>query len=211
MTWYWVSELTATAPVSVRGKLMSQSPVLGSNERLERLEQETQHLAARLKQASVQISILQLALLLGMTALVGGGYYLITTGRLRIEGISPGVAQRVETRDFGFYNRFGTRVMFEADNKFGQPQIVFLDANKRLRMRLMVFPDGDGTGGVVVYDSRSWRGVLRMDGADNAVLNLVGKDLKGGISMMVTPDGTPSLKMTDKTGKVLFEVPKASP
>jgi hypothetical protein len=189
---------------------MSQSPVLESNERLERLEQETQHLAARLKQASVQISILQMVLLFSITALVGGGYYLITTGKLRIDGISPGVAQKVETKDFGFYNRFGTRVMFEADNKFGQPQIVFLDANKRLRMRLMVFPDGDGTGGVVVYDSRSWRGVLRMDGDDNSVLNLVGKDMKGGISMRVTPDGTPSLKMTDKTGKVLFEAPKTS-
>jgi hypothetical protein len=189
---------------------MSQSPVLESNDKLERLEQETKQLAARLKQASVQISMLQLAILLGTTALVGGGYYLITTGKLRIEGISPGVAQKVETKDFGFYNRFGTRVMFEADNKFGQPQIVFLDANKRLRMRLMVFPDADGTGGVVVYDDRSWRGVLRMDGKDNSVLNLVGKDMKGGISMMVAPDGTPSLKMTDKTGKVLFEVPKAA-
>ncbi len=88
--------------------------------------------------------------------------------------------------------------------------MVFLDANKRLRMRLMVFPEGDGTGGVVVYDSRSWRGVLRMDGDDNSVLNLVGKDLKGGISMKVAPDGTPSLKMTDKAGKVLFQAPRRS-
>jgi hypothetical protein len=186
---------------------MSQSPVLESNERLERLEQETQHLAARLKQASVQISMLQLALLLVTTALVGGGYYLTQTNRLRIEGVSPGVATKLETKDFGFYNRFGTRVMFEADNKFGQPQMVFFDANKRLRMRLMIFPDGDGTGGVVVYDDRSWRGVLRMDGNDHSVLNLVGKDLKGGISMSVAPDGTPSLKMTDKAGKVLFQAP----
>jgi hypothetical protein len=186
---------------------MSQSPVLESKERLERLEQETQHLAARLKQASTQISILQLAVLLSLIALIGGGYYLITTGRLRIDGVSPDVAQKVETKDFGFYNRFGTRVMFEADNKFGMPQMVFLDANKRLRMRLMVFPDADGTGGVVVYDDRSWRGVLRMDGNDNSVLNLVGKDMKGGISMMVAPDGTPSLKMTDKAGNVLFQAP----
>jgi hypothetical protein len=186
---------------------MSQSPVLESQERLERLEQETTHLATKLKQASTQISMLQLALLLVLTALVGGGYYLITTGRLRIDGVSPDVATKVETKDFGFYNRFGTRVMFEADNKFGMPQMVFLDANKRLRMRLMVFPDADGTGGVVVYDDRSWRGVLRMDGKDNSVLNLVGKDMKGGISMMVAPDGTPSLKMTDKAGKVLFQAP----
>lgn len=188
---------------------MSKS-LLPADERLELLEQETKHLAKKLKQASAQISFLQLVLLLSTTALVGGGYYLITTGKLRIDGVSPDVAKKVETKDFGFYNRFGTRVMFEADNKFGQPQMVFFDANKRLRMRLMVFPDGDGTGGVVVYDNRSWRGVLRMDGDDNSVLNLVGKDMKGGISMMVRPDGTPSLKMTDKTGKVLFQVPDGS-
>jgi len=188
---------------------MSNS-LLAADERLELLEQETKYLAKKLKQASAQISLLQIALLLSTTALVGGGYYLITTGKLRIDGVSPDVAKKVETKDFGFYNRFGTRVMFEADNKFGQPQMVFFDANKRLRMRLMVFPDGDGTGGVVVYDNRSWRGVLRMDGDDNSVLNLVGKDMKGGISMMVRPDGTPSLKMTDKAGKVLFQVPEAS-
>ena len=46
------------------------------------------------------------------------------------------------------------------------------------------------------------------DGA--AVLNLVGEGQKGGIAMAVAPDGTPSLKMTDKSGKVLFQVPAAS-
>ena len=43
-----------------------------------------------------------------------------------------------------------------------------------------------------------------------AVLNLVGQGQKGGIAMSVAPDGTPRLKMTDKAGKVLFEVPAAS-
>jgi hypothetical protein len=187
--------------------MMSQSPVLDLNERLERLEHEAKDLATRLKQANSQISMLQVGLLLMTTAVFGGGYYLSHTNRLRIEGISPGVADKVETKDLGFYNRFGTRVMFESDTKFGHPEVIFLDANKRLRMRLLVFPEGEGTGGIVVYDDRSWRGVLRLDGNDNSVLNLVGKDLKGGISMMVGPDGTPSLKMTDKAGKVLFQAP----
>jgi hypothetical protein len=190
---------------------MSQSPVLESSERFERLEQEMRLLATKLKQASFQISMLQLALLVATAALVGGGYYLVTGGKLRIEGMSPEVADKVNTKDFGFFNKDGTRVMFDFADKFGQPQIILLDANKGLRAKLMVFPnpDGSGSGGLAFYDSRGWRGVFRLDADDNSVLNLVGKDQKGGIAMKVAPDGTPSLKMTDKTGKVLFQVPKA--
>ncbi len=78
---------------------MSQSPVLESKDRLERLEQETTHLATKLKQASTQISMLQLALLLVLTALVGGGFYLITTGRLQNRRRFTGCGS--ESRDEG--------------------------------------------------------------------------------------------------------------
>jgi hypothetical protein len=74
-------------------------------------------------------------------------------------------------------------------------------------MRLIVFPDGGGTAGLAFYDHTGWRGALRLDGDQNAVLNLRGEGQKGGISMAVAPDGTPSLKLTDKAGKVLWEAP----
>ena len=157
----------------------------------------------------MQIGFLQLALLVGAAALIGGGYYLVTTGKLQVEGLSP-VANRVEAKDIGFYNEKDTRVIFFDNDKFGMPQIIFLDAQKRLRMRLKVFPDGDGSGGLAFYDATGWRGVLRMEGDETSVLKLVGKKQKGGIAMAVTPDGTPSLKMTDKDGKVLWEAPAKS-
>jgi hypothetical protein len=199
-----------TSDPLIRGTLMSNPTVEAPSDKLQRLEQDTERLAARLKQVNRQISFLQLALLFGAASLIGGGYYLITTGKLQVEGLSSAVANRVETKDFGFYNQKDTRVIFFDDDKFGMPQIIFLDAKKRLRMRLKVFPDGDGSGGLAFYDSTGWRGLLRLDGEETSVLNLVGKGQKGGIAMAVAPDGTPSLKMTDKDGKVLWQAPAKS-
>ncbi len=179
-------------------------------ERLARIEQQSQALAAKLKQANAQIGFLQLMLLLLAAALIGGGYYAATTGKLRIEGLSPALAPHLETKDLGLYNEKDTRVVFFDDDKFGMPQLIFLDAEKRLRMRLKVFPDGDGSGGLAVYDDSGWRAVLRMEGDQSATLKLVGKKQKGGIDLTVAPDGTPSLKMTDAAGKVLWQAPPKS-
>ena len=186
---------------------MSDPAVGDSAERLSRLEQQTEELAARLKQASAQISFLQVVILFGALALGGGGYHAISTGRLRIEGLSPALAPRLETKDLGLYNEKDTRVLFFDDDKFGMPQLIFLDAKKRLRVRLKVFPDGDGSGGLAFYDESGWRGVFRMEGDETATLKLVGKKQKGGIDLTVAPDGTPSLKLTDKDGKVIWQAP----
>jgi hypothetical protein len=186
---------------------MSQSPVVESADRIGHLEEEIKRLAVMLKTANSQISFLQMILLLAAMGLFGGGYYVITTGKLRVEGFSPAVASTVEAKEFGLYNRFGTRVVFDGDDRFGQPRVTFLDDKKRLRMRLLVYPDGDGTGGVALYDHTGWRGVFRMDGDMASVVSLKGEGQKGGIDMIVDRDGTPSLKLTDKTGKVLWEAP----
>ncbi len=186
---------------------MSQSAAVASTDRIGLLEEEMKRQAALLKTANNQISFLQMILLLVALGLGGGGYYLITTGKIRVEGFSPAVASTVEAKEFGLYNRFGTRVVFDSDDRFGQPRVTFLDAEKRLRMRLLVFPDGEGTGGMALYDDRVWRGVFRMDADMATVLSLRGEDQKGGIDMKVSRDGTPSLRLTDKTGKVLWEAP----
>jgi hypothetical protein len=186
---------------------MSQSSVLDPADRLERLEQETKHLASLLKTANHQISFLQIALLLISAGMIGGGYYAVTTGKLRIEGLSPAVAKTVEAREFGLYNRFGTRVAFDTDDRFGQPRFTFLDDKKGLRMRLMVLPDGGGNGALALYDQTGWRGMFRMEQDSSSSLKLVGEGQKGGIDMTVDRDGTPGLKLTDKSGKVLWEAP----
>jgi hypothetical protein len=180
-----------------------------STDRLERLEQEATRLSTLLNQSGRRIRILQLSLLGMSAAIVGAIVVLHEGGVLRIEGLSPPVIRRVEAKEFGFYNRFDTRVVLEADDKFGLPQLIFMDLKKRYRLGIKVWPEGDGTPGMVFYDQSGMRGNFRMDGNGAAVLNLVGEGQKGGIVMAVGPDGTPSLKMTDKAGKVLFQVPPA--
>ena len=188
---------------------MTQPPVLEPADRLERLEQESKQLASLLKTANSQISLLQLALLLITAGVAGAGYYAVTTGKLRIEGLSP-PSKTVEAQEFGFYNRAGTRVMFDSDDKFGNPEIIFLDTKKKLRMRLLVFPDGGGTGGMALYDHTGWRAFFRMDGDMSSVLRLKGENQKGGIDMVVDRDGNPSVKLTDKSGKLLWQAPTKS-
>ncbi len=187
---------------------MNQSTGTDSPDRLEYLEEETKRLSSALKSASSQISFLQVAVLTLFGGILGGGYYLTNSGKLRIEGLSPPVAKTVESKEFGFYNRFNNRVMFDSDDKFGEPQIIFLDDRKELAMRAKVWPERGGAG-LAYYDVQGWRGVFRLDG-ENAVLRLRGEGQKGGIDMSVAPDGTPSLKLTDKSGKLLWEAPTKS-
>jgi hypothetical protein len=182
-------------------------PVSARNDRLEQLEQETERLAVKLKQATTQISVLQLAILLGTASLVGAGYYLIKTGQIRVEGLTSSVSAKVETKEFGLYNRAGERVLFGTLDKFGNPELIFLDTNKRDCMRVKVWPDYNGTPGLVFSDRRGLRGILRIDPEGASVLNLVGKDQKGSITLRVTEDGTPSFKMEDKSGKVIWQAP----
>jgi hypothetical protein len=183
---------------------MDQVREESSEERLERL-------SAAVRQAAGRIRFLQWSLaLVALLGLAGGALGLYQAGLLPIQGLTPLVARRVEAKEFGFYNRFDTRVVLEADDKFGLPQLIFMDLKKRYRLGIKVWPEGDGTPGMVFYDQSGMRGHFRMDGDGAAVLNLVGEGQKGGIAMSVAADGTPSLKMTDKAGKVLFQMPAAS-
>ncbi len=190
---------------------MEQSHARGPTGSPETLEQEVERLWSSVRRAEGRIRTLQWTLasvvLLGLGGAAAGVYQ---AGLIPIEGLAPPMSHRVEAREFGFYNRFGTRVVLEADDKWGLPQLIFMDLKKEYRLGIKVWPEGDGTPGMVFYDKSGMRGNFRMDGDGSAVINLVGEHQKGGIAMAVTPDGTPSLKLTDKAGKVLFQVPAAS-
>ena len=179
--------------------------------KLERMEQEIERLASALRRADGQIGRLQWTLaftiLLGLGALGAGAYQ---ANLLPIEGFAPPMPRRVEAKEFGFYNRHDTRVILEADDKWGLPQLIFMDLKKKYRLGIKVWPEGNGTPGMVFYDDSGMRGNFRMEEDGAAVLNLVGEGKKGGIALSVSHDGSPHLKMTDGTGKVVFEAPSAS-
>jgi hypothetical protein len=116
----------------------------------------------------------------------------------------------VESQEFGLYNRKGDRVMLVDYDKFGYPNLVFMDLLKNYKMGIKVWPEGGGTPGMVFYDDSGIRGNWRMDENNSTVLNLMGKGKKGSISLAVTADGDPSLRIVANDGAVLLEVPQGA-
>jgi hypothetical protein len=131
-------------------------------------------------------------------------------GMLKLEGLTGGVAKTVESKEFGLYNRDGNRVILADYDKFGYPNLVFMDLKKQYRMGVKVWPEGGGTPGLVFYDQTGIRGNLRMDDNNGSVLNLIGAGKKGKITLAVSAEGDPSVVVTDKAGKVIFEIPQGA-
>lgn len=131
-------------------------------------------------------------------------------GLLKLEALTSGVFKTVESKEFGFINREGTRVFLIDKDKFGYPNLILMDLKKNYRLGIKVWPEGEGTPGLVFYDSSGLRGHLRMTGDQASVLRLTGAKEKGSISLSVSADGDPRLIITDKSGKVLFAVPEGA-
>jgi hypothetical protein len=199
-------------------------------DRVKTIEQELILLRTKLRQTTNQVSFLQVLLLLFLAAVCGGGYYLVKEGVLWIEGVGPPAAKVLNSKEFGFYNRSNTRTWFATDDKFGDPEIIFLNPNKQLQMRLKVWPEEEGGGGLSFYDEQGWRGQFRMGpdltslltmrgqrqmgGVDltvdvngNSHLKMFGKKGKGGVDIKVDAEGKASLAVADQTGKVIWQAP----
>ncbi len=177
-------------------------------DRLEKLERETERLAGLLKQARSEVRALQW--LVAGVAILGAGalFYMHEAGLLKIKGINKSVEKTVESQEFGLYNRADTRVLLTDYDKFGLPNLVFMDLKKNYKMGIKVWPEGGGTPGMVFYDETGIRGNWRMDEHNATVLNLMGRSRKGGISLAVSPEGDPRVTVTDRDGKVLLQIPQ---
>jgi hypothetical protein len=172
------------------------------------MELETERLAGLVKQARSEVRALQW--LVAGVAMMGAAalFYLHEAGILKVKGMSKEPEKTVESQEFGLYNRKGDRVMLVDYDKFGYPNLVFMDLAKKYKMGIKVWPEGSGTPGMVFYDDSGIRGNWRMDENDSTVLNLMGKGKKGRISLAVTAEGDPRLVIEDKDGKLLFEAPR---
>jgi hypothetical protein len=180
------------------------------DDRLARLEQEVERLSARVRKSGQTVQSLTWLVIGGAVLCAAGLIALHEMGMLKLEGITGAVSKTVESREFGLYNRDGNRVMLCDYDKFGYPNLVFMDLEKHYRMGVKVWPEGGGTPGLVFYDSTGIRGNLRMDENNGSVLNLMGADKKGKITLAVSKDGDPTVVVTDKSGKVIFEVPQVA-
>jgi hypothetical protein len=169
---------------------MEQTHAQGPAGSPETLEQEVEHLAAAVRRAEGRIRALQWWLgFVVLLALAGAAAGVYRARSIPIEGYAPPMARRVEAKEFGFYNRFGTRVVLEADDKWGLPQLIFMDLKKEYRLGIKVWPEGDGTPGMVFYDKSGMRGNFRMEEDGSAVINLVGQNQKGASPWRSPPTG----------------------
>lgn len=173
-------------------------------DRLDQLERQ-------LHRATSRIRALQWSFLVFVLACVCIAVVLFQSGALALGEAGVAVSKTVNSKEYGLYNRDGKRVILVDYDKFGLPNLVFMDLDLNYKMGIKVWPEGGGTPGVVFYDGSGVRGNFRMEANGETVLNLLGEKRKGGIAMTVARDGMPSLKLTDNTGKVLFEAPASSP
>ena len=189
---------------------MSSGSEVSANDRLQRLEEESQRLADLVRVSTREVNslkwILAAVLVLGSAAL----FALHQMGIVKFDTGNSAPAKTVESHEFGFYNQEGTRVFVIEKDKFGYPNLILMDLKKGYRMGIMIFPDGGGTPGLAFYDSSGLRGHLRLNGDHASALKLTGANQKGSISLAVSADGSPSLIITDKSGKVLFAVPEGA-
>lgn len=180
---------------------------------LVRLEQELARVSAALKRTERSLGGFQWALAL---LVIGGvaAVILVRKGVLDLKQVlnQPAIAAKVESKGFDFYNRYGKRVMFLEDDKFGSPRLVVFDDEVRPRAGVTLSPAKEGGATeIVLIDGQAIRAQYRLVNDGEAMVRLFGKDKKGEILMQVTRDGRPSLTMTDASGKVLFHAPEETP
>jgi hypothetical protein len=187
--------------------MSSRFPEDQDDDRLARLEKEVERLSVQLSRSNRAARLLVWLIFGGMVLAAAGLVILHESGLLRLDSFTGAVSKTVESKEFGLYNRDGNRVMLTDYDKFGYPNLVFMDLQKKYKMGVKVWPEGGGTPGLVFYDDTGIRGNLRMDENRGSVLNLLGSGKKGKISLAVSEDGDPSVVITDKQGKVIFEVP----
>jgi len=191
---------------------MTNPSSASDSDRVARLEQELSHLSKALKRTERSLGGFQWALAL----LVIGGVaaaILVRNGVIDLKRVLnlPAVMDTVESKEFGLYNRDGKRVMIGDYDKFGHPSLAFLDLDLNYRLAIWFYNDvKPGAPGIAFFDKTGTRALFRLGKEGDALFQLMGQEKKGGMVLKVAQDGTPSLTMTDASGKVLFQAPEGS-
>ncbi len=195
---------------------MNSSAEAKTPDRMEQLEREVARLSAALEASKKSFRSRWWASFIAAVFVIAGAVVAHETGSITISGLAPSVAKRLEAKEFGLYNRKDLRVLLGTLDKWGLPNLIFMDLEKQYRMGLKVWPEGGGTPGMVFYDKSGIRGNFRIEEDGSTVLNLLsqgkpgGQGGKGGIRMAVNADGDPSLEITDRDGKVVTRLPARS-
>jgi hypothetical protein len=189
---------------------MSNPSSVPDSDPIVRLERELSRVSDALKRTERSLGGFQWAFAL---LVIGGvaAVILMRNGVIDLKQVlnQPAIAAKVESKGFDFYNRFGKRVMFLEDDKFGLPRLVAFDDEVHPRLGITLSPGKDGGATeIVLIDGQAIRAQYRLGNGGEAMVRLFGNQKKGEILMQVTRDGRPSLTMTDASGKILFHAPE---
>jgi hypothetical protein len=183
-------------------------------ERLDLLEERVRRSQNAVHALQAIVLLLLLAAVLIPFGLYEADILKVDAGTLRVEGLGiSDVATMAKAKEFGLINRAGDRPLLMHTDKFGLPNIILMDKDKNYRLGLTLWPNskGEAIPTLVYFDRSGMRMNLQLQDDGTAAFNLMGAEKKGGIALAVSRDGTPSMRMTDKAGKILFEAPTARP
>ena len=191
---------------------MASSSQSGDSDRIARLEQDLTHLSEVLRRTERSLGGFQWALALLVLGLIAA-VILIRNGVIDLKQVLnlPTVAKTVESTEFGLYNQHGKRVLIGDYDKYGYPSLAFLDLDLNYRLGIKLYNDvKPGVPGIAFYDKTGTRALFRIGTEGDVYLQLLGENKKGGAVLKVGQDGSPSLTMTDASGKVLFQAPEGA-
>lgn len=133
------------------------------------------------------------------------------SGSLALDGLFTGDSspKAVEGSGFVLLSRQGQKTVILDNDRFDVPTMAFIAKDKSYRADLKV--GNDGWAGMRLFGPGGLRGRLMTSDRGESVLEMLGEGGKGGVMLKVLADGSPSLLMTDPSGKILFQAPTPTP
>ncbi|MDX2038613.1 MAG: hypothetical protein SFX72_18340 [Isosphaeraceae bacterium] len=187
-----------------------EKPGTDSTSRLDQLEAAVRSLRDRAERSEVENRILKWVGVAAILALAG---FIGRPHAAKLLGFSdPATAtwstteKGIAGEEFSLKNRKGVQVSVLESDKFGAPNLVMVDLERRYRIGLKVWDDHHAD--LSLFDaSGRLRARLGVDKDGQAALVFATEEGRDRIRLGIGADGKPSLQMRDEDGKILFQAP----
>jgi len=188
---------------------MSYSPAEATGDRVDRLEATVEKLARELDRSRSANLVWRIAT--ALTALTAVALAVLpATGFLKLPALFDAEEKGgVSSPGFTLLNRQSRKTVILDNDKYGAPNMAFIDSQGNYRLDLKV--DDGSVAALDFFDARGKRGRFSVANNADAILEVTGAEGKGGLVVRVGADGSPRLKLLDAAGKTLFEAPSATP
>jgi hypothetical protein len=188
---------------------MSYSPPEATADRVDRIEATVEKLSRELERSRSANVVWRVATALGALTAIALAV-LPATGLFKLPVVFDAEDKgAVSSPGFTLLNRESRKTVILDNDKYGTPNLAFIDPQGNYRMDLKV--DHGSVAALNFYDSRGKRGRFSVANNSDAILEVTGAEGKGGVVIRVGADGASQFKLLDASGKTLFEAPSAAP